>query len=187
MPSGNEYAPTPPVRAARTHRDQQARPSIRRLRTYEPPVLPAAPVAAPYLALRPDFDISRSTASQVMLDMQWSHDHEPDSSDGLIALADVEAMWFILTAAVDVLAGRRPAEQIRHKLSPLVFAALQTRAREAARTAQRYRFRSLHASQPNSGVIEACGTVDRGRRSQALVARLEIRSRGWQCVLLRLL
>jgi hypothetical protein len=175
-PSGDS---SPPDRQQNSRLSQQTRPSIRPLPAYEPALQPAASV--------PPSSMSRSAAFQLALDLQWARDHRPDNPDGRVAPADADAIGRLLVAAVDVLAGRRAPAQIRHQFGPTAFAAVQTRAREAVRTAAGFRLRSVHAYQSAKGVIEACGTVDNGRRSRALVARLEARRPGWQCTMLRLL
>ncbi|MBP2322672.1 hypothetical protein JOF56_003057 [Kibdelosporangium banguiense] len=156
---------------------QQNHPSIRPLPEYEPAPQPAVPASSK----------SRSAAFQLALDLQWARNHRPKDLEGRVAPLDVGNTRRILAAAVDVIAGRRPAAQIRDQLGPIALAAVQTRAREAVRTGQGLRLCSVHTYQPAKGVIEACGTVDTGRRYRALIARLETGRSGWQCTMLRLL
>jgi hypothetical protein len=158
LPSGDS---PPPDGQRNSGLSQQPHPSIRPLPAYEPALQPAASV--------PPSSMSRSAAFQLALDVQWARDHRPDNPDGRVAPADAEAIGRLLVAAVDVLAGRRAPAQIRHQFDPIAFAAVQTRAREAVRTAAEFRLRSIHAYQSAKGVIEACGTVDNGKRFRALV------------------
>lgn len=124
---------------------------------------------------------------QLALDLQWAREHHAFETEGRIPPADAQEVRQILIAAVDVIAGRRPPAQLCPQLRPRVFAALQTRARQAIAAPQAMHLRSIHLCQPAKGVIEACATIDHGRAAQALVARLETVQRRWQCTFLRLL
>lgn len=172
---------------ANGHVDPLAAPRapIRKLPEYEPPSqangLEDGQQDGPAPA-----GLLRATAFQVALDLSWAKEHRPAHPEGKLRPADASAARTILAATVEVLDGRRPAAQVSHYFSPFVFAALQTRAREFSRAPQGFRLRSVHASQPAKGVIEACATVKRGKRFQALAARLEANGEGWLCNLLRL-
>jgi hypothetical protein len=161
-------------------------PHLRRLRDYEPQPGACPPGNASSQDESMLDGLSRASAFQLGLDLRWAQEHRPTNPEGRVEPADASATRNILAAAVEVLDGRRPAAQIRNYFSPLVFAAVQTRAREFARVPQGLYLRSVHAYQPAKGVIEACATIERGKRFQALAARLESNGEGWLCKLLRL-
>jgi hypothetical protein len=45
---------------------------------------------------------------------------------------------------------------------------------------------SVHLSEPRERVVEACATIDTGRRRRALAMRFEGRDGRWQCTALEL-
>ncbi len=100
----------------------------------------------------------------------------------------------IVQAALEVVAGLRPSSQLVRWVSPEVYADVRRRAqllalathREPERTHPvRAQLRSLHATYPVPGVLEAAAHVRHGHRSRALAVRFEQRgARGWVCTAL---
>jgi hypothetical protein len=155
---------------------------IRKLAPYEP-----APGAESALADAADHARSVVLASRMAVDLYWARESRPANAGGRLPTADLAATRTILTATVEVLNGRRSAGQVERYLSPNVLAAVKSQARDFSSTPQGLYLRSLHACQPAKGIIEACATIQRGKRFQALAARLESEQNGWICKLLRLM
>ncbi|EHK81449.1 Rv3235 family protein [Saccharomonospora azurea] len=90
----------------------------------------------------------------------------------------------VLTALVEVQAGRRPASQLDGWLSPM----LQRRLRARPRTVStRYVLRNIHVCRPAEDALEVCGTAHLTDRAYALVARFEHGETGWRCTLFTVL
>ena len=159
--------------------------AIHRLRPYEPLQRASRPKISGQQYELTQVDRTPTDVGQLALDLDWTYE-SPKSLDSRVPPADVAVTRRILTASVDVLGGRRPAKQVSRYFSPLALAALETRAQEFCRMAHGALLRSVHACQPTEGVIEACAIIERGKRFQALVARLESDDKRWLCKLLRL-
>lgn len=93
----------------------------------------------------------------------------------------------LLNAIVQVLDGRRRLLTIEPVLSLRVREGFKTRLRHRLPNVEPGRLLSVHTYKPTQRVIEACGTVYRGQRAQALVAQLEKRRRVWECKMFRIL
>ncbi|MEU6642202.1 Rv3235 family protein [Saccharomonospora sp. NPDC046836] len=84
----------------------------------------------------------------------------------------------ILTALLEVHAGRRPATQLGSWLAP----ALQRRLRDRARTTgPRYTLHKVYLCRPTDKALEVCGTADTGERVLAVAARFEHDDSSWRC------
>jgi hypothetical protein len=95
----------------------------------------------------------------------------------------------LVAAVLEGLAGRRPAAQLAVCATPAVCAAVARRAGAAARTRRSRepaRLRSVHVSEPASGVAEVTAVVDLEGRVRALALRLEILAGRWRCTVLRM-
>lgn len=155
-----EPGPDPPARRIGT----PVIPTLRPLRTYEPPDLPERwtvprPQETPELALPP----ARPTDAHLRK---------------------------LLAKVLEVLDGRRPVGQLKSLLANPVYEATLTRLRTKPQGV-RYQLYSLHACWPTDAAVELMGRVEArrpgGRRVLAVVARMELAEDGWRCVFLRLL
>ncbi|HEY8372198.1 MAG TPA: Rv3235 family protein [Pseudonocardiaceae bacterium] len=93
----------------------------------------------------------------------------------------------LLTAILEVLAHRRPAQQLRHVLGPDGHRALaELRTQHPA--GRPPRLRSLRVSSPREGAVEVCAALWCGSRLRALAGRIETRPDGrWHCTTLTVL
>ncbi len=94
----------------------------------------------------------------------------------------------LLQAAVEALAGRRPATQLQQWTSPAVFADLSRalRSRRLGAASATPTVLSVHVSEPADGVAEVCAVIRHGERARAAAARLEGVDGRWRCVALQL-
>ncbi len=88
---------------------------------------------------------------------------------------------------LDVLAGQRPLQHIRDRLSGPVAGLLSTRHARSPSEIPDYRLRSVHACLTTPSKVEACAVIGTTSRSRALVLRLEQRDTTWVCSMLSLL
>lgn len=93
-------------------------------------------------------------------------------------------------AVVEVLAGARSAAQLSRYASLEVLEHLERASgrlgsRPGVPRATCPRVASVHVSEPLGGVVEACATVDTGRRRRAVALRLEGIDGHWQCTALQ--
>jgi len=92
-------------------------------------------------------------------------------------------LYGLLRGMLEALDGRRPVEQLRTRFTDPGYRALVRRIRaeiRGERTAARG-LRRVHTCRPARGVIEACATIQRGGRVEAIAARIESDHRGWKC------
>lgn len=90
----------------------------------------------------------------------------------------------VLSALVEVQAGRRAASQLDGWLTPV----LQRRLRAMPRTVStRYVLRNIHVCRPAEKALEVCGTAHLIDRAYALVARFEHGESGWRCTMFTVL
>jgi hypothetical protein len=93
----------------------------------------------------------------------------------------------LLVVVLECLEGWRPLVQLRAHASPLVIGSLASRRRQSAhRPNAAPLVRSLHLTEPNPGVVEACAIVNRTNRVQALAIRIEVVTHRWWCTALSL-
>ena len=90
----------------------------------------------------------------------------------------------VVTAAVEVLAGLRPATQLGRWTTPELYDAIARRAGLARRILGEYgsvrpRVRSVDLQLTRSGAYEACVMVEDGHRLRAAGARVEPRHGRW--------
>jgi hypothetical protein len=97
-----------------------------------------------------------------------------------------------LQALLEVLAGSRPPAQVRRFTADAVYADLTTKVtrravdgRAAGPAPRGDAVRSVHITEPDDGVVEACAVVRRGSRMRAVALRLEGRDGRWQCTALQ--
>lgn len=88
---------------------------------------------------------------------------------------------------LEVLIGRRPLHQLRHRLSGPVAGLLATGLHRGSTRRPDYRLRSVHACQTTASKVEACAVVDTTERSRAFVFRLERKNTAWSCTMLSVL
>lgn len=93
----------------------------------------------------------------------------------------------LVLAMLEVLAGRRPVQQLMPWTDELVY-------RQISRAVRRRRagdvsgvLRSVHVSEPADGVAEVCAVVSGSDRTRAVAARLEGSDGKWRCTALHLL
>jgi hypothetical protein len=99
----------------------------------------------------------------------------------------------IALAAVEVLAGRRPAAQLARWLTPGVYDALRMRAALTAQAIGADRARGRHATARRArvcavtpGVVEAAVVADDGNRVRAVAVRLEAWRGQWRVTALEI-
>jgi len=90
------------------------------------------------------------------------------------------------TPILEVLSGRRPAHQIRDRVSGPVAGLLAATRAHTAKSPD-YRLRSVHACLVTSHRVEACMVVATHNRVRAVVLRLEQEASRWLCTMLALL
>jgi hypothetical protein len=94
------------------------------------------------------------------------------------------AARLILQAIVEVLSGRRPADQLSDIATPSVTRCV----RVAARTATHVWMCSLHLHQPTASAVEATAVCRADDGVRALAARVDHSRRyGWRCTAFRFL
>ena len=91
----------------------------------------------------------------------------------------------VVIHAIEILQGHRPASQLRHWLTPEVFAALSRRAGLAYRIKGRApktlppRVRRIHSCMPQERAVEAAVVVFDGQKIRAAALRMEYRRSRW--------
>lgn len=88
---------------------------------------------------------------------------------------------------LDVLSGRRPLHQIRHRVSGPVAGLIAAMLRGRRTATSRYRLRTVHASLITACTVEASAVIADNKRVRALTMRLEQRETQWLCTVLALL
>lgn len=99
-------------------------------------------------------------------------------------------------AVVEVMAGRRPVQQLMPVTSQRTYAGLLTRLASSAgahmpspRRSDHIpgQVRTIRIDEPADGVAEACAVVSHGERFRAIALRLEGIDGRWRCTVLQLL
>ncbi len=149
----------------------RGRPRLRRLAEFEPPVEEPGGKA-------PTVDLTAPPAPP------------PPPVPERLDPAGRAAAGRVLRALIEVVAGLRPAQQLRAVLADEPFALLQAvhgRRRPAV-------LRTFRSCQPAPGVVEASGVYQLGDRYRAVAARFEAHDapaadprRRWRCTVLQLL
>lgn len=148
----------------------RGRPRLRRLAEFEPP-LEEPGVTAPAV------DLTAPPAPP------------PPPVPERLDAAGRAAAGRVLRALIEVVAGLRPAQQLRALLADEPFALLQAvhgRRRPAV-------LRTFRSCQPAPGVVEASGVYQLGDRYRAVAARFEAHDgpadprKRWRCTVLQLL
>jgi Family of unknown function (DUF6459) len=91
----------------------------------------------------------------------------------------------LVQAALEMIAGRRPAAQLQEWTTPIVLAELVLASGHrhwALPGGSPPTVRSVHVSEPADGVAEVAAVVQRGERYFAVAARLEGLDGRWRCV-----
>jgi Family of unknown function (DUF6459) len=99
-----------------------------------------------------------------------------------------EAGRRVLTTALEVLAGRRPAAQLGRLASPGVRGALATgrRPRWCTEGTSPIVVSTVHVCEPVDGVAEVSAVARRAGRAHAVAARLEGLDGHWRCTALQI-
>jgi hypothetical protein len=92
----------------------------------------------------------------------------------------------LLRNVIEVLNRRRPAAHLRGKLTSTAYTALCTSVAHP-HAPRDYRLVRLRLTQPAASAIEVFGTVARGERTHAFVARLDVLDGRWACSMFRVL
>jgi hypothetical protein len=92
----------------------------------------------------------------------------------------------LVQATVEVLAGRRPLQQLMPYTDDYVYAQLTGRLRRRRGPGRPPLLCSVHASEPRDGVAEVCAVVRESGRVRAIAARLEGYDGRWRCTALQL-
>lgn len=118
------------------------------------------------------------TADQLSLDDLLA---EPPATRSTAPSPELESqkLHWLLTALLEIYAGRRPVAQISGWLAPALQGLLRDRARASG---PRYTLRKIHTCHTAQGVVEVCGTAHTSRRAYAVTARFQYESEGWHCV-----
>jgi len=92
-------------------------------------------------------------------------------------------LYGLLRGMLEALDGRRPVEQLRPRLTEHCYRTLVRRLWPEVQSERRIgrSLRRVHTCRPARGVIEACATIQRGGRVEAIAARIEADLRGWKC------
>lgn len=153
-----------------------ALPMVRRAPRYEP----ARNNASPWPAARPGSPRPPRTVSV-------RNPVPPPRPEPVVPAALVRAQQ-VFRVTLEVLEGRRGPAQLPALMSPEVVARVTTYARDYTRMRAQStaRLRRVHVQQVTPGVAEACATVERNGRTQAIAARMELGKDGWRCTALRL-
>jgi Family of unknown function (DUF6459) len=85
----------------------------------------------------------------------------------------------------EVLAGARPAYQLRELTSPDVLSLLQRNSGRFGALRQPTVV-SVHLSQPSDGSAEACAVIDTGQRKRVIAFRLDHHDGRWTCTAVHL-
>lgn len=93
----------------------------------------------------------------------------------------------LATAFTDVLATRRPSQQVRSRMTPAAFGKLMRQLAGTSRSARDFRVQSVHACLTTQRSIEATAVLAGATRSRALALRIEHRDGQWVCSALSLL
>jgi len=97
-----------------------------------------------------------------------------------------EPVGRVLGTLLEVLDGRRSAEQLRAVAEPVVIR--YARAARPTRRPQRVgRVLSLRVSRPAEQAVEAAAVISLGGRIQAMASRFEQSPQGWRCTTVRIL
>ncbi|MFI9385254.1 Rv3235 family protein [Kutzneria sp. NPDC052558] len=99
---------------------------------------------------------------------------EPPPPVGEVPPALAGRIRHLINQVLEALDGRRPVVQLRPQFTPAAYGSIETRARRPRATANRSRLHSLHAQQPTTGIVEACGVAEIDTRRQALAAQFEV-------------
>lgn len=91
----------------------------------------------------------------------------------------------LVQAMSEVLAGRRPLQQLMPWTDEGVYLQITGRLRRRRSPAVPPRVSSVHLSEPRDGVIEACAVLRNGARNQAVALRLEGKDGRWRCTALQ--
>lgn len=162
------------------------------------PVLPEAPaqlrLVGPHLQRQPQragsgFDVYPGVHSAEADDGFGARRPTPSSE-----LPEPRAWTVRLVQAVlEILAGRRPPQQLLRWTSDAVYADLSARVLALARRPEarqrrspHVRLQAVHLCEPVDGVVEATAVVQTGGRVRAMALRLEGTDGRWQCTVLRL-
>ncbi len=99
-----------------------------------------------------------------------------------------EAGRRLVTLALEVLAGRRPAGQLQALVSPGIHAAVAggRRPRWCAEGTAPLLVGPVHVCEPVDGVAEITAVAHRGGRAHAIAARLEGIDGRWRCTALQI-
>jgi hypothetical protein len=90
----------------------------------------------------------------------------------------------LLRVVLECLEGWRPAVQLGRYAVPEVVAVVAKRRKPVGRPGTAPRVRSLHVTEPASGVVESCAVVQSGTRTHAIAIRMEGLDGRWLCVAL---
>lgn len=97
-----------------------------------------------------------------------------------------EPVGRVLGTLLEVLDGRRPADQLRTVAEPVV--VRYARAARPTRPPQRVaRVLSLRVSRPAEQAVEAAAVISLGGRIRAMASRFEQSPQGWRCAAVRIL
>lgn len=145
---------------------------------YEPTATPSASVACPHCGGAVGFPEPRA-------------DFRPDVRIvAPVVTFDVapvrEPVGRVLGRLLEVLDGRRPADQLRAVADPVV--VRYARAARPTRRPQRVaRVLSLRVSRPAERAVEAAAVIFLGGRIRAMASRFEQSPQGWRCAAVRIL
>jgi hypothetical protein len=100
----------------------------------------------------------------------------------------------LVQAVLEILAGRRPVQQVRHLTTEAVYEELRRRL-SAHRDLQKRgagsegapRLQSVHVDVPTEGAAEVTAVIKLGARHRAVALRLDGAEGRWNCTALRLL
>jgi hypothetical protein len=92
----------------------------------------------------------------------------------------------LVQATLEVLAGRRPLQQLMPYTDERVYIQLTGRLRRRTGPSSPPMLCSVHACEPRDGVAEVCAVVRHGGRVRAVAARLEGFDGRWRCTALQL-
>jgi uncharacterized protein DUF6459 len=93
----------------------------------------------------------------------------------------------VLVIVLECMEGWRPLAQLRPYASPLVIGGMIARRRRLHSLRTIPRIRSIRVTEPLPGIVEACATVARIGRVQALAVRAEAVADHWRCTAVQLL
>ncbi|PXY21074.1 Rv3235 family protein [Prauserella muralis] len=119
-----------------------------------------------------------TTAGQLTLDDLLAEIPPRHKAGQALPVLERRTLHKVLTALLEVHAGRRPVAQLGRWLTPALHRTLRDRCRTPG---QRYTLRRVYSSRPADGAIEACGIAHTGERAFAVTARFEHRAGRWSC------